>query len=108
MFDEYVMEREGFTFVKDEHERGFAIYKIIGEECYIKDIYVKPEHRKTKIASELADEVCAKAKEAGAKYLSGTVSAVIGDPTTSMKVLLGYGMRFFKVNGDMLVFVKEI
>lgn len=85
----YFKEREGFdSLITNE---GFAIYKMAGEECYIKDIWVHRDFRKQRVASDLADKIAKMAKDAGCKYLSGSISTMVGDPTTSTKVLLAYG-----------------
>ncbi len=108
-FFEYLKEREGFdAIVKPD---GFAIFKFTTpEECYIKDIFVRPSKRKTKLASEMADEISKLAKERGCSHLTGTVSYNIENADRSIRVLLGYGFSFLGVNPEtkQLIFTKGI
>lgn len=110
MYADYIKERMGDEIVI-RHE-GFATYRYIdhcGDKAvYIVDIYTRPDFRKTKIASELADEIVRRGLEAGCKVLLGTVSTLAKNPTDSIKVLLAYGFEFYSGNEDGLIFKKEI
>jgi len=104
----YFEEREGFFIM--ETEEAFASYKITEEQCYIKDIYVLPEHRKDGIASNLADKIVEKAKRHGCTMLVGSVSPEANGATNSMKVLLCYGLKLSHINKDegLIIMAKEI
>jgi len=106
LYSDYLRETNLKNIV--EHEWGFATYSIIRDECYIEDIYIVPTQRKSKSASGLAQEIEAKAKAAGCKYLTGSVNTKIKDPTTSIRVLLGYGFKFLKAEPHALWFAKEM
>lgn len=102
----YLKEREGYdSLITDE---GFAVYKIMGQECYIKDIYVHPDYRKKGVASELADAIAEIAKQKGCKTLIGSVSTDCGNPTDSTKVLLAYGMTITAAIHGGILFKKGI
>lgn len=106
MFFEYQSElwgRDGF-----ENETGFVTFKITGSECYIVDIFILPQFRRTKAASTLADKVAEIAKSKGCKFLTGTVSLAQKNPTLSTKALLGYGFELMQSNGDFLIFKKDL
>lgn len=102
---DYFAEREGFLI--EESDVGFAAYKVEGDECYLKDIYVKPEFRKSGVAKSLADSVKLKAEALGAKYMTGSVDSTLSSATTSVKVLLAYGMRVYLVRDPLIYFIKE-
>ncbi len=91
-----------------ETPTSFATYCITGQECYIEDIYVAPEFRKTKEASRLADAITEIAKAKGCTYLTGSVNSRATDPTASIKTLLGYGFKFMRSNDAGLYFYKEL
>ena len=91
-----------------ENDWGFATYQITGQECYIVDIYIAPEHRNTGLASRLASMVTDAARAQGCKWLTGSVNTAIKDPTSSMKVLLAYGMKFLRCTEQIMFFGKEI
>lgn len=106
MYKEYWKETFGRDVV--ENESGFASYKITGDYCYIVDIYVKPEYRKMNIASKLADKICVIAKERKCKHVIGTVNLQSSDPTRSMAVLIGYGMKIHTQDTNTTVLIKDI
>lgn len=106
LFADYRKEREGVDTI--EHEHGFVSYKLFSDECYIIDIYVRPDFRKTGLASVLADKVKDIAKEHKCKILTGSVDTRLQSATTSAKVLLSYGFRFLRNDGPMSYFVQEV
>jgi GNAT superfamily N-acetyltransferase len=106
MYPAYLKEREGFDTVSTD--TGFATYKITGDECYLRDIYVTPEHRKDGVASALADAVCEIAKNRGCHWLVGSVSPAANNSHASLLVLIAYGMRLKKAEQDMVYFYKRI
>ncbi len=102
----YLKEREGFdSIITDE---GFATYRINGEECYIRDIWVHPDYRKEQMASIMADDIARIAIQQGCKFLSGSVSTTAKDATTSTKVLLAYGFQVFSAVNGGIFFRKDL
>lgn len=102
----YFRERENFHTM--ETEEAFVTYSITGTQCYIKDIYVLPDHRKDGVASNLADKVVGEAKKLGCTMLVGSVCPSANRATDSMKVLLCYGMKISHIEKDLIFMVKEI
>lgn len=102
----YLKEREGFESVI--HEDGFASYRLNGDECYIRDIWVSPEYRKKFLASQIAQKIEGIAKEAGCKYLTGSVSTTAHHATESVKVLLAYGFDVHSAIQGGIFFRKEL
>lgn len=87
----YFKERENFdSIIRDE---GFATYKIEGDECYIRDIFVHADYRKKRIATEMADDIARIAVKAGCKYLTGSVNTGVRGAHESHLVLLAYGFK---------------
>lgn len=102
----YLKEREGFdSIITDE---GFASYRIQGEECYLRDIWIEEVSRNGGYASEIADGISVIAKKAGCKYLTGSVSTLSGDPTVSTKVLLAYGFQIHGAIQGGIIFRKDL
>lgn len=106
LYSDYIKDRGDLEIL--ETEDGFATYSISGQECYIVDIYVIPEKRQKKLASQFADQIAEIGKSKGCKYLTGSVNLSIKNPTHSMKVLLAYGFKFLKNTNSMLYFYKEL
>lgn len=106
MYAQYLKEREGLELLETEY--GFATYKIRPWDCYIQDIYVLPEFRKSGVAAGIADTIALLAKAQGIKMLVGSVDQRAPSADTSSKVLLGYGMRPYSKEGHMTYYCKEI
>lgn len=87
---------------------GFLTYQILGQECYLKDLYVEPEFRKSHLATEMADVVTAIAISHGCTYLIGTVCPQAKASTESLKVLLAYGMTLHSAANNLIIFKKDI
>lgn len=103
---EYMKEREGTETL--EKENGFATYKINGTQCYIIDIYVRPDFRKSGLAASMADEIAEIAKSEGCNHLLGSVDTRTQSATTSARVLFSYGFKLLKNEGFMTYFIKEM
>lgn len=106
MYSDYVKEREDFETI--ETWQGFATYKITGKECYIRDIYVTKDFRKSAVASEMADQIAVIAKKQDCTQLLGSVSLAANGANASIKVLLAYGFELQSAQNGFLVFKKEI
>lgn len=108
LYAEYVNER-GLEHII-ESDAGFATYRYIndGRTVYIIDIYVRPEMRKFGEASKLAGIIAAEARSRGATEMWGTVAPQARGSTDSVRVLLAYGMDLLKIEGDLVVFRKDL
>lgn len=106
LYAEYIKERENKDIV--ETSEGFATYVFTDQGVYIVDLYVKPDFRKTHVASELADKIAIIAKERGHSKMFGTVNLTAAKPTLSLKVLLAYGMALSSCGNNYIVLEKEI
>ena len=111
LYAKYILERTNDLIL--ETDIGFLTYRFLDEKdgsksLYIIDIYVLPEFRKRYIASELADSVCEKAKAEGCNKVYGTVVPSAKGSTTSLQVLLNYGMTVHSSSPDLIVMKKDL
>lgn len=103
----YIAEREDKDII--ETDKGFATFKTFENgECYLQDLYVTPDYRKTGLATEMADRVVEIAKERGCDTLVGTIASNDKNSTRNMKVFLGYGMEISTVTDSMIFLRKRI
>lgn len=105
-FGKYILEREGKSILENEH--GFFTYKIHNEECYIEDIFIKKESRRTGIATEMANLLAEMAIENGCKYLTGTCVPSTNGATESMKAMFSYGFKIHACINDKIILIKEL
>lgn len=106
MFKEYFKELKNLEVY--ESENGFVLYRIQPPYLYIRDIYVKPEHRRSHLAATMADGLAEFAKTLGCTHMLGDVEPSNQGATASVKVLLAYGMSVAEANQDEIIFIKEI
>lgn len=106
LFGEYIKERLNKDIIEDS--RGFATYFFINDGVYIEDIYVRPEHRQSGVASQFADEIAKIAKEKGYSKMYGSVAPSARHSTSSLKVLLAYGFELSSATNNAIFLVKEI
>jgi hypothetical protein len=108
MFNEYANEKGFGPRILYSEGVGFATYHMHQDECYIEDIYIIPEKRKSNEAANIANSIIVMAKERGLKLLTGSVNLKANGKDSSMRVLLAYGMSPVATNGDLVYFSKEI
>jgi ribosomal protein S18 acetylase RimI-like enzyme len=106
LYADYVKEREGYCTIHDEN--GFMTYFIQKNECYIRDVYVKPELRQSKVGFKYFEEVCKLAKENGCTIVTGSVRPSANGSTDSLKVMLSVGFKLMSSTNDAIFFVKEL
>jgi GNAT superfamily N-acetyltransferase len=107
LFGDYIRERLGKEIV--ETDDGFATYYFPEPGCcYIEDIYVRPEARRTGAGSRLADQVTEIALSKGSDRLIGSVDPKAFGSTDSMKALLAYGFELHGTDGKLIYLKKEI
>jgi len=111
MYFEYLREREPEISVI-QHSEGFLLYKdmlLDGElVIYIQDVYIIPEARDSNLATKMALEVEGIASSRGITKILGTVVPSAKGSTTSVKVLIAYGMKLLSSSDDIIWFIKEI
>ena len=91
-------------------EEGFSTWRKHLDGIYIVEIYVKPEFRKKRVASTLADKCIEQAKEMGIdiKHAYGSVSMLSNTSHLSLMALTLYGMRLWELGEDIIYFRKEV
>ena len=107
LYGDYLKERTNDQIY--ETEKGFATYRFIDDKTvYIIDIYVKPEDRKSGIASNISDYIVGLAKIRGCTKLLGTVVPSTKGCTNSLKALLAYGFELDSASQDIIILKKDI
>jgi len=109
MYLDYIRERQPGKYVIQE-EHGFCVYSFTDDDTavYIEEIYVKPEFRKSGLSHSLRSQVEEIARQKGCITLLGTVVPSCRGATTSIKVLLGNGLKLLSAENDLIWFFKEL
>lgn len=108
LYAKYLEERTNDHII--ESASGFVTYRYIndGKTVYIIDVYTIPEERKRGYAAILADMVAEEAREKGCIEMWGTVQPTAKNSTSSMRVLLAYGMELLSASNDCVIFRKDL
>ncbi len=106
LYADYNKEREDFETIEVEH--AFIDYKIFGEECYVRNVYVTPEKRKTGLVYEMYAKVEDIARKSGCKFMTGTVVPSAKGSTRSLKVLIDGGAQLLRSENNLIVFTKRL
>lgn len=106
MFVDYFKELKDLEVY--EEDNGFVLFRISPPHLIIRDIYVKPEFRRSHLAARMADGLGEFAKTLGCTHMLGDVEPSNQGATASVKVLLAYGMRVHQANTDEIIFIKEL
>ena len=107
LYSEYVKELTSKSVI--ETDNGFAVYAFPDDKtCYIEDIYIRPDFRKSNEALKIADQIVEIAKKKGCTKLLGSVIPTNANSTASLKVLLAYGMSLDSATTNFILFSKGI
>jgi GNAT superfamily N-acetyltransferase len=108
LYADYVKEREEKQVI--ENEDAFCKYSISEKEkyCYLEDLYVRQESRKTGIGQRMTDFICILAKNKGCKKLITSVVPSAKGSQYSMKVILKYGFKLRSSDYNIIFFEKDL
>lgn len=111
LFADYIKETRNEHIV--QNDRGFITYSLHPEakEIMVQDFYVKPEHRRTRTALSLAEEVVKIGRDKGMQFLTAINHVDPNDTSKATyiaKLHLHWGMKIFKVIDKQIIMYKEI
>lgn len=105
LYADYIKERENFKIIETDY--AFVSFKFFDGECYIRDVYVKPEYRKQGVASQLVDAIAALAKDK-CKYLTTSVSPIANGSQDSLNACIAYGFKLLRSDNQLIYLIKEL
>lgn len=106
LYASYILEREGKNIL--ETDKGFATYSFIKDGCYIEEIYILPQYRKTGEASTLTDQIAEIARQNGHKKLFGSVCPSAAGSTNSLRALIAYGFKLDSSTNNFIWLTMDI
>lgn len=91
-YKDYLEETyKGQSCYIDPQNRGWASYKIDGDECCINHCYLAPDFRNASLMAELCSNIEKIALESNCKYMTGTVDINSSNPVRSIKMMANDG-----------------
>lgn len=106
MYFDYLQERLGYEVMQNDY--GFIVLQIIGTDCYLHELYVRPEHRRKQNATYLADCALEKAKQSGCTKLWSQVVITTNGANEAMAAHLAWGMRLHSTDAGRVILSREI
>lgn len=108
LWADYKLEREGKFSI--ENEKCLCIYSINEQQsyCYLEDLYVTPEHRRTGVSNEIADFIFSLSKSKGLKKVITSLVPSANGSDISLKVILDYGFKLRSSHDNIIFFEKEV
>jgi GNAT superfamily N-acetyltransferase len=106
LYADYLRERVSKEVIEDH--RGFVVYYYVPDGCYVEDIYVAPEHRRSGVAQELLERVVTLAKQKGCNKLYGTVCPSAKNSHYSLTCSIAYGFILERCIDNLIIFSKRI
>jgi GNAT superfamily N-acetyltransferase len=97
-----------------ERDGAFLLYRFFRDEAgnctelNIGDIYVPPQKRNDGLATKLGDEVTMIAKAKGCRFMTCQTELTGKGDEVSMIVILSYGFKPYKAEGNKIQFLKEV
>jgi ribosomal protein S18 acetylase RimI-like enzyme len=106
LYAEYIKERLNRSIVEDD--KGFATYEFLGDHCYVVDIYVKSEFRKSGVGSQYLKIIEKIASDHGYSKLLGSVKPSAKGSNDAIKAHLAYGFNILSSTDDAIFFEKTV
>lgn len=92
-----------------ESDHGFLVYYfVLPDECYLEDVYVIPEKRKSGLCFQMFDQAAKQAKDLGCKYLTGSIIPSSNNAESSAQMQLKYGFRFLRKGPNVIYMIKDL
>jgi len=111
-YKQYLEETyQGQSCYIDPQNRGWASYKIDGDECYINHCYLDPNHRGKALMSELCSNIEKIALGSGCTFMTGTVEVGISskvDSMISLKMMSADGYKIHSANNNIIIMIKYL
>lgn len=106
LYAKYISEREGAEILEDES--SFITYKINGEECFIKNMYIDPLVRGNGHSRKIIEKLSAVAKSFGCTFLSGTIDLQAPGASRVQAAAISVGFNVVKAHNDILMIKKNL
>jgi GNAT superfamily N-acetyltransferase len=106
LYKQYLLERENTHLHYDED--SFITYEFIDNYCYIKEVYVSPEQRRTGKASLLGRMIQDIAREKGMHYVMGSVCLSTNGWQKSLAGMYKEGYTLKETIEDMIYLRKDL
>lgn len=106
MYFDYVKERQNVD--NFQTDKGFILYKVNGEECFLAEVYVKPEFRGTSEIAKMIRSMCEIAESKGCNLLTANVHLSDSGSGRTIKAALKLDFFIAKADHNIIVIAKHL
>lgn len=86
----------------------FFAYKIVGEECVVKDIFIRKKFRAQGLMLEAAKKLEDIAISRGCKYMTGFVQAWDLNKERALSLYMKFGFKILRLEGQTIIIGKKL
>lgn len=106
LYAKYMKERSNAEIL--ETESGFIVYRIVGKECFIVDMYFDRDKRGTKLPTQLVNELGEVAKESGCECITANIHLSDKMAAKTLTSTLKFGFSLVRADAGILLIAKDL
>lgn len=106
LFASYIKERQGIDSIW--HEHSFVIYRIVGPECFIVDMFVEKDIRAKGNGRLIINELLEIAKKAGCECITGNIHLGDKGANNTLKASQACGFEVVRAEGNTLLISLKV
>ena len=106
LYFNYIAEREGLSVIAEND--AFLTYRILGEECFIANMFIEPTKRASGLCRTLIEKLSAIAKPKGVTFISATIQLNDSHATKTLIAAFGVGFELVRANQNVLIINKKL
>lgn len=106
MYADYIKERDGQEVF--ENADGFAFYRVSGPECFIAEMYVRPEKRTAGAGRAIVNDLSKVAIEEGCEFLSGNIFVKSHTSTDAVAASILSGFKVVAADNGVISIIKPL
>lgn len=106
MYFEYIKEREGLDHCLIDE--GFFTYRVDGDEFYLANIFLKPEHRGTPATIKIMNKIVEAAENASCKFISANIYLNDKGFNRTLKASLNFNFNIQVAHNGCVTIVRKL
>lgn len=106
MYAEFIKEREGLDLI--ETNAGFLTFKIVGGECFIANMFIRPSERGSQLCEELLSNLFDYAMTRKCEVVTGNIHLNDKGCNRTLRAALKNGFNLVKAEHGVLLIAKRM
>lgn len=106
LYFKYIQERDQAEII--ENDFGFVTFKIVNKECFILNMYVLPEYRRSGNFSCMIKLLGEKALQEGCEFISGNIQMYDSGKNKTLSAALSVGFEIVASDINTICIIKKL